>query len=539
MYKVALTQSYFPAQTDAEIRDVTVADALVAAARSTPDLPFLDEAMPDATIARRWTVKDMLRDSERLAHALAARFAPGERVAIWAPNIPEWVIFEFACALAGLTMVTVNPGYRAKELRFVLQQSRAAGLYLIGEYRGNPMAETAREVCAQLPAVRHVVDLEDTEALYAAAGERRALVRAAPGDVAQIQYTSGTTGFPKGVMLSHRGIVNNARLCMGLAGMERGHSFIGLMPLFHVAGCVVSVLGALQLGCRMVLVRQFDPELANTLTERERINYFSGVPTMLVAMLEALARRPRDMSSIRGAFSGGAMVPPEIIRRIEESFALRFNIFYGQTEASAVLTKTGDHDSDEDRLHTVGQAMPLTDISIRDPATNAVVPVGVQGEICARGYGLMLGYNDDPAATAKTIDADGWLHTGDLGTMDARGYLRVTGRVKEMIIRGGENLFPAEIENQMLEHPAVAEIAVVGVPDETWGEIAIGFFRAAPGAQPSRTELVAHCREGLAAQKTPAHWIQVAEFPLTGSGKIQKFVLRDRFIAGDFPHRLS
>ena len=228
------------------------------------------------------------------------------------------------------------------------------------------------------------------------------------------------------------------------------------------------------------------------------------------------------------------MVPPELVRRIRSVFDCNFETVYGQTESSPLLTQTRSDDSFEDLCETVGQAMPRTELSIRDPNSNAVVPVGAIGEICARGYCVMLEYNDNPEATAKAIDADGWLHTGDLGTMDARGFVKVTGRVKDMIIRGGENLFPAEIENVLLEHADVADVAVIGAPDERWGEIVVCFVRLAQGASLDRTALIAHCRERIAPQKTPAHWIEIAEWPLTGSGKIQKFVLRDRFVAGEW-----
>jgi fatty-acyl-CoA synthase len=228
------------------------------------------------------------------------------------------------------------------------------------------------------------------------------------------------------------------------------------------------------------------------------------------------------------------MVPPDLNRRVREVFDCDFQTVYGQTESSPLLTQTQSDDALGDALHTVGQPMPWTEISIRDPRTNVVLPVGGVGEICARSYSVMLEYNDNPEGTAKAIDTDRWLHTGDLGTIDARGYVRVTGRVKEMIIRGGENLFPAEIENVLLEHPDVAEVAVVGAPDERWGEIVVAFLRLAAGARLDRARLVAHCREHISPQKTPAHWIEVSEWPLTGSGKIQKFVLRDRFVAGEF-----
>lgn len=534
MYALTLTESYCPAQTDEALRDTTVGSILREAAARTPDAPALHEADADGILQRHWTYAELLADSERLALALLTRYRPGERIAVWAPNIPEWVLMEFALGLAGLTLVTVNPGYQPRELKYVLEQSRSVGLFLIGEYRGNPMAKIAAEVAAAIPAIREVVDMEEHAALFRDAGPRSALPDVQPRDEVQIQYTSGTTGFPKGVVLHHHGITNNARHGFARMAFPRGGVALIIMPLFHTAGCGMAILGGVQSGSRMILARQFDPDRCNALTEAEGVVGMLGVPTMLIAMLEADAAQPRDFASVKIAGSGGSMVPPELIRRVTDRLGCGFYTVYGQTETSPLLTQTRPDDPFDDVCNTVGQAMPHTEISIRDAATNAVVPLDTVGEICARGYSLMLGYNDDPQATAKTIDADGWLHTGDLGTMDSRGFVKVTGRVKEMIIRGGENLFPAEIENVLLEHPDVAEVAVVGVPDAKFGEAAAAFVRMAAGARFDPPTLIAHCRANIAAQKTPTHWHEVSEWPLTGSGKIQKFVLRDRWVAGDF-----
>jgi len=335
-------------------------------------------------------------------------------------------------------------------------------------------------------------------------------------------------------VLHHRGLTNNSR--HGLARLKalRGETVLNPMPMFHTAGCSILTLGSVQHGCRMVLARFFNPGPMLDIIESERVGLMFGVPTMLIAMLEAQAAKPRDVSSVRIACSCGSMVPPELVRRVTGTFGCAFETVYGQTETSPLLTQSQIDDSFDDLCNTVGQPMPQTEISIRDPATNEVVAVNAIGEICARAYSLMLEYNDNPEATAATIDSDGWLHTGDLGAMDERGYVRVTGRVKEMIIRGGENLFPAEIENVLLEHPDVLETAVVGAPDEKWGEIVVCFVRLSPGAALNTPALIAHCRERISPQKTPAHWIEIAEWPLTGSGKIQKFVLRERFERGEF-----
>ncbi len=534
MYQVKLTESYFPAQADDDVEETTVGSALRVQAGRTPNAGALVEAGMAGDLLRRWTYGELLTDSERLARALLARYRPGERICVWAPNIPEWVLLEYGAAMAGLTLVTANPAYRPRELKYVLEQSRSVGLFITSEFRGNPLARIASEIAGEISALREVVDLEDPSALYAGHSDSTQLPHVAPGDPVQIQYTSGTTGFPKGAVLNHRGLTNNARYGFKRLGLKEGETTLNFMPLFHTGGCGIGVLGAMQSGCRMILAKLFDPPRLLDIMESERVAGLFGVPTMLVALAEAQEAQPRDLSSVHIAGSGGSMVSPELVRRVRGLLGCDFQIVYGQTETSPLLTQTRSDDSLEDICETVGQAMPQTELSIRDPNTNAVVPVGTVGEICARGYCNMIGYNENPEATANAIDAQGWLHTGDLGVMDSRGYVRITGRVKEMIIRGGENLFPAEIENVLLEHPDVAEAAIVGAPDERWGEIVVCFLRLRAGAALDQAALIAHCRERIAPQKTPVHWIEVSEWPLTGSGKIQKFVLRDRFVGGEF-----
>ena len=532
MYDVALSSSYFSAQLDCAILETTVGGVLRDQARKTPEAEALVEVGLTGAIGRRWSYADLFQDAERLAFALLTRFEPGERICIWAPNTPDWLIVNYAAALAGLTLVTANPAYQERELRYVLEQSGAVALFLVREYRGNPMAAIAAEVVEAIGAVREVVDLDDDRALFGGEGLRSDLPSVQPGDPVQIQYTSGTTGFPKGVVLHHRGLTNNARLFSARAGLEEGSTTLNFMPLFHTAGCGMMTLGACQFGCRMILAKLFDPPRLLDIIEAERVAFTVGVPTMLIGLLEAQAARPRNVSSLKMIVSGGAMVPPELIRRVRDVFDCGFQTVFAQTESSPVLTQTSTDDSMEDLCETVGQPLPQTEISIRDPQSNAVVPIGAVGEICARSYGVMIGYNEDPAATSHAIDDDGWLHTGDLGTMDTRGYVKVTGRVKDMIIRGGENLFPVEIENVLLEHPDIIEVAVVGIPDERWGETVACFVRLAGGAALDSAALAAHCRQRISPQKTPAHWIEVSDWPLTGSGKIQKFVLRERLQAG-------
>lgn len=533
MYKTALTESYFPAQGGTDPAPVTIGEMLRASVARAPDQPALKELGYDGAIGRIWTYAELLADVERLARALAARHAEGARVAVYANNLPEWVLLELACGLAGVTLVTVNPAYQKRELKYVLEQSRSEAIYYVADFRGNPMQAIADAVCDEIPAIRHRILLTDHAALYAGA-QSGSLRSPKPRDPVQIQYTSGTTGFPKGALLHHNGLVRNGIDTMTRAGLNPGDSFVHHMPLFHTTGCAVLVLGGLATCATMLLAPMFDPAMVIRVIERERTHFILGVPTMIVALIEAGEKSGADLSSVRRIMSGGSMVPPELCRKARAVFGTPIQIVYGQTETSPVLTQTWYEDSEEDLTQTIGQPAAHTEISIRNPATNAVVPIGEQGEICARAYSVMLGYNDNPEATAKTIDAEGWLHTGDLGRMDARGYLKITGRVKEMIIRGGENLFPAEIENTLLEHPAIAEIAVIGVPDEKWGEQVACFMRCSIGDKPTPAELKAFIRERLSPQKTPAYWIWVDAWPLTGSGKIQKFKLAEGFAAGQY-----
>jgi fatty-acyl-CoA synthase len=532
---MALTESYWPRDERRPIVDETVGGLLRAAAAEAPEQPALLAGVPDPADRRRWTYAELLDDAERAARALLARFEPGERVAIWAPNLPEWVIFELAAGLAGVVMVTVNPAYRPSELAYVLEQSKAAGLFHVPEFRGNPMAASVAEVRPGLEHLREVVSFDDWEAFVGSGTDDVALPDVAAGDPAQIQYTSGTTGFPKGAHLHHRGIVNNARFTAELFEVPEGATWLNPMPLFHTGGCVLAALGSLWARALHIPVLAFDPGLVLELVETERVDVMGGVPTMLIAMMEHPDFATRDLSSLRAVLSGGSTVPADLVRRIESTLGVRFGIVFGQTEASPVITQTRLDDSPDDKAETIGQPQAQQEVKVIDPETGTIVPPGTIGEICSRGYNTMLGYFEMPEATAEAVDDDGWLHTGDLGTMDERGYLRIEGRLKDMVIRGGENLYPREIEELLFTHPAVAEVAVLGIPDERWGEELAAVVRRSPGAEVTEQELRTFVRERLAPQKAPKVWAFVDELPLTPSGKIQKFVLRDRLVEGDLP----
>ena len=525
-----LTQSYWPADTSEPILETTVGGVLREAAARAADAPALVAGTPDPAGRLRWTFGQLLTEAEQAARALLGRFEPGERVAVWAPNIPEWIVLEFAAALARLTLVTVNPAFRSEELGYVLRQSRAAGLVLVPEYRGNSLVGFLDTVRPRLPDLREVVLFSDWPAFCASGSATERLPEVRPDDPAQIQYTSGTTGFPKGAVLHHRGITNNARLSAQCWGVAAGDVWVNPMPMFHTGGCVLLTLGPLQHLATQILMPLFDPALQLELVESEGATLLFGVPTMFIAMLEHPDFPRRDLSSVRIAVSGGATVPPEIVRQIEERLGAPFSIIYGQTESSPLITSVRLGDAPEDRTTTLGRAAPQTEIKIVDPATQALVPTGVIGELCTRGYLVMHGYFDKPEATAAAVDPDGWLHTGDLGSMDERGYCHIEGRLKDMIIRGGENIYPREIEQILITHPAVADVAVVGVPDPKWGEQVAAFIRPASGQAPTAEELFAFCREHLAPHKTPRFWEFVEQFPLTPSGKVQKFVLREGFV---------
>ena len=522
---------------DEEILDCTIGGLLREQADRRPDKPALVEGLPDGSAGRRWTYAELLHDAERMAQGFAARFRPGERIAVWGPNIPEWVLIEYAAALAGLTLVTVNPAYQKRELSYVLQQSNSVALFLVQEFRGNPMATIAAEAAEELPALREVIDMQDDAALYT--DPAGALPDVDTRDAAQIQYTSGTTGFPKGVVLSHRNLANNARLFVKVGRLPEEQSTIGLTPLFHTMGCSMGVLGTLQSGGAYCPLPAFDPGAALDLVERERIGWTICVPTMAVAMVAAQKARPRDLSSLRIIGMGGAMVAPDLARGVRDALGADVLVAYGQTESSPLITSGRPDDDFEDIVTSIGQPALGCEVAIVDPVGDAIQPCDTVGEIRARSYATMIGYNDDPEATAKAVTKDGWLCTGDLGTMDDRGYVRITGRMKEMIIRGGENLFPAEIENVLLEHPAVAECAVVGVPDDVLGEAVAAFIRLAEGETLDPEALKAHCRSQIAPQKCPAYWEAVDGWPLTGSGKIRKFQLRDDWVARNVAEKAS
>lgn len=525
-----LRESYWPADRSQPLLETTPTAMLRAAAADVAERIALVDADPELETPRSWTYAGLLDTAQRVAQALLGKFTPGERVAIWAPNRPEWVLLQHGLSMAGLIMVTVNPAYRRDELAYVLRQSRAAGVFFSDAYRGYDMASAVADAQTELPDLREACSFSDWERFVAEGdfGPQRALPEVRPGTPAQIQYTSGTTGFPKGALLHHRGVVNASAFVAQRAGFRPGGVWLNAMPMFHIGGVGQTELGTLSQRGTYVLLPRFDAGEVLAAIERHRASVLLAVPTMLLMMLEHPDLAVRDLSSLETLYSGATAVPTVLVERVKATFGCRFGITFGQTELHGTIYQTHLDDPPLLQAETVGRPMPQIEVKIADPESGSVLPVGTCGEICARGYQTMLGYFDMPDATAAALRPDGWLHTGDLGTMDEHGYLRISGRLKDVIIRGGENISPREIEELLARHPSVGEVAVVGAPDERWGEIVVAVIRVADGhAQPTATDLHTYCRESLASYKTPARWCFVESLPTTATGKIQKYVLRD------------
>jgi len=529
-----LTMSHAAGANEPAVRDITLGELLQWAAETTPDRIALIAGIPDKENRRQWTYAELYVQSLRTARALRARFEPGERVAIWAHNIPEWIMVEFGAAMAGVILVTVNPGFRSAEVEYVLKQSRSAGVMVVTEFRGNPMLATVQALGSRCPELREIICFDQWDA-FLASGDlaKPALPAVRSTDPVMIQYTSGTTGFPKGALLHHRGLVNNGAHTADRAGIPDGAVQITTMPLFHTGGCVCCVIGAVSKRATQVLVEAFEPGLVIELMASYRSNAMLGVPTMLVAMMEHPSFAAADLSSLKAIYSGGSTVPAAIVADLERRLGAPFTIVFGQTECSPVALMTWATDTIADKAETIGTPMPNVEVKIVNPDTGQTVAIGEIGEICTRGYHIMHGYFEDEAATKAAIDSEGWLHTGDLGAMDARGYCTIEGRLKDMIIRGGENIYPRELEEILFRHPKVGDVAVIGLPDHKWGEVVSAFIRPAPGMRIVKEELHDYVREHLAPHKTPRHWFVVDTMPLTGSGKIQKFRLREQWSNGE------
>jgi fatty-acyl-CoA synthase len=533
-------------------RDVCVGALLTRLAEQLSD----HEALVAPAASRRWSFAELEQRARTLARGLAALgVRRGDRVAVWANNIPEWVLLQFASAKVGAVLVTVNTALRAGEVHYLLQQSGARVLVLVPGFKEvNYLAELTSVVpeladsapgelrSARLPELRHVILIRKEKfpgtwswAELEAAASRcpeddltRLQDSLGLDDVINMQYTSGTTGFPKGAMLSHRNIVNNGSSVAEPQRLQPGDRVCTVVPLFHCFGCVIAVLGAFTHGATVVLVAQFEPGLVLETIERERCTALYGVPTMFIAMLEHPEFPGFDISSLRTGIMAGSLCPPELVRRVRRDMHLpELTIAYGLTEASPAVTQTLPDDSEPERSATVGRALPEVEVKIVDPASGETCAPGEPGELCTRGYHVMRGYFRDSEATRKAITPDGWLRTGDLAIMDAQAYVTITGRLSEMIIRGGENIYPKEIEEFLRSNPKVSDAAVYGVPSRFLGEEVAAAIRLVPGAAAVAEEMLEFCRGKIADYKIPRFIKFVESFPQTASGKIQKFKLRE------------
>jgi fatty-acyl-CoA synthase len=520
----------WPADCSVPLRDETIGDVLRAAAADAPEVLALVDAVADPALRRTWTFAELLAEAETVAAVLLTRFEPGERLAVWAANCPEWVHLQYGAALAGLVLVTVNPAAAGPEVRYLLEQSRSVGVVAANDFRGRNLAAEVRSIRDELPSLRDVIDLAGWDDFVGPLDGVPELPAVDPHGPAMVLYTSGTTGAPKGAVLSHRGIANNSRFIVARQGFGRGECLVSAMPMFHAGGCIMGSVGLVHHRVTSIRMRAFDAGLALKLIETYRAAGWGGVPTMLQAAMEHPDFASRDTSSLRTITSGGAPVPDALVARVEAAFGASMMIVYGQTECTNVVTQTFLDDPIDAKGSSVGAVLPHAELRIADPVTGTTCRFGEIGEILIRGYQVMLGYHDAPDATAATIDSNGWLHTGDLGALDTNGRLRIEGRVKDMIIRGGENIYAREVEDVLLTHPAVAEVAVVGVPSERWGEEVAAFVRTT--AAVDADELARHAVDALARFKVPVHWAFVESYPLTASGKVRKVELREQFVEG-------
>ena len=529
-----LTTSHWPADTSRPLVETTLGDLLATVAAEVPDRLALVEGRSDGRPGRRLTYAELEREAERTAAALLVRFSPGDRVAFWAANAPEWLPVFYGCAKAGIVLVTVNPAYKTRELAYVLEKSEAAGLFVMDAYRGFDALAAVESVRPRLPYLREVVRIAEFDAFLAGATAPATLPTVRPGDAAVIMFTSGTTGAQKGVIFHHRGIVNMSGFTQERGGLAEGGVFVNPMPMFHIGALGHAAVGSVARRATHVLAAEWSPELYMRLVAEEGGTYSLLVPTMIEALLAHPARRAYDLSSLRNLVSGASTVEADLIRRTASELGATICNIYGQTEMQGTVTGVAVDDTLADQAETIGRPLPHAEIKIADPVSGEALPLGETGEIWTRGHQTMIGYYAMPEETAKAITPDGWLRSGDLGSMDARGYLKITGRIKDMIIRGGENVYPREIENLLLEHPQVAAVAVIGIPDAHWGE-QIGAVVVAkdPEVPPTADALHAFCRTHLSGFKTPRLWYFTRDFPFTETGKLQKFRLIERVRAGE------
>jgi fatty-acyl-CoA synthase len=532
---------------------LTIGQVLAETARKFPDR----EALVFPQLGRRWTWRQFAADVDAAASGLIALgIKTGEHVALWATNVPEWVLLQFATARIGAVLVNINPAYRPFELQYVLGQSDAVALFLVDQFKSSDYFAMLREVCPEItaakdgcvsskhyPRLRNVVALKGNPPpglmLWPQMIERGSSVSSAEVDCIaaalsanqpiNIQYTSGTTGFPKAATLSHRNLLLNAYHVGGCQKFSERDRLCIPVPFYHCFGCVLGTLACAVYGTTMIIPAEyFQPAPTLDALEKERATALYGVPTMYIGQLQDPSFAGRQISTLRTGIMSGAPCPIEIMRQVIDKLGPKeLTIAYGQTEASPVITQTRTDDPLELRVETVGRPLPGVEVKIVDPASGAALPDSEQGELCTRGHVVMLGYYNNLEATKAAIDPEGWLHTGDLAVRLPGGYYKITGRLKDMVIRGGENIYPREIEEFLFTHPAVEQVAVVGLPDAKYGEELCAWIKLKAGHATTADDIRCFCKAQLAHFKVPKYVKFVEHFPQTVTGKIQKFKIRD------------
>ncbi len=525
------TLSYAQGACDEPLIGETIGQNLERTVARVPD----SDALVSCHQGLRYTYAEFDEAVDALAEGmLAGGLSKGDRVGVWSPNRAEWALVQYATAKLGVILVNVNPAYRVSELEYALGQSGCRWIFSAQESRGSDFVEMVSEARRKLPGLERAVFFDTDEWAEIAAGEpsRRDQVRSAELDFDEpinIQYTSGTTGFPKGATLTHHNILNNGYFVALLLGYTERDRVCIPVPLYHCFGMVMGNLGSTAHGsCMVYPAESFEPEATLRACAQERCTSLYGVPTMFIAQLGDENFGQYDLSSLRTGIMAGSPCPIEVMKRVASEMGIdEMGIAFGMTETSPVTTQVRRDDTLERRCGTVGQVMPHTEIKIVDPETGRTVPRGAAGEFLARGYPVMRGYWNDPERTAEAIDEYRWMHTGDLATMDDDGYVRVVGRIKDMVIRGGENVYPREIEEFLYTHPQIADVQVIGVPDERYGEELMAWVVLRPGAEVGEHELREFCRGQIAHFKIPRYFKFIDSYPMTVTGKVQKFKMRE------------
>lgn len=533
-----MTNSYASGPSDVPLLGDTIGDNFDRTVAADPDR----EALVEVPTGRRWTYAQLRQDVDVLALGLLETgVTKGDRVGIWAPNMAEWTLLQYATAKIGAILVNINPSYRTHELEYVLNQAGISTLVSAREFKTSDYAGMIEEVRGNCPALRSVVLIGSGEwdrllelGRGADAGRlARAQAALSPDDPINIQYTSGTTGFPKGATLSHHNILNNGYLVGALCGYTPEDRVCIPVPFYHCFGMVMGNLASTSHGCTMVIPAPgFDPKATLEAVQQERCTSLYGVPTMFIAELNHPDFATYDLSSLRTGIMAGSPCPVEVMKQVVSEMGMEeVTICYGMTETSPVSTQTRRDDSLELRVSTVGRVHPHLEVKLVDPVTGLTVPRGEAGELCTRGYSVMLGYWNDQEKTAEVIDAARWMHTGDLGVMDADGYVNITGRIKDMVIRGGENIYPREIEEFLYTHPDILDAQVIGVPDLKYGEELCAWVKLRDGAREITAEsLRAFATGKLAHYKIPRYVMVVDEFPMTVTGKVRKVEMREKSV---------